>query len=165
MPHKQQPRHRSTDVPGLRQPTALPPLYSVASWNRRGFLSYPYPPICHPRSRAAPMSSPTSPVLQQLHDLDTSSPDFHDQLCNIFYGEEYVQCAPHLQHDDVVWLVDYLDTVRRYIAFPTPRSTHCRFSMVSILLALHSGNVYACLEAYAAPGRYFQNRTRFRPTF
>lgn len=111
------------------------------------------------------MSSPTSPVLQQLHRFDKSSPDFHDRLCSLFYGEEYVQCAPHFQHNDVVWLVDYLDTVRRYITFPIPCSTQRRFSMVSILPAPGSGNVYACSEAYAAPEQYFQNHTRFHPTF
>lgn len=62
------------------------------------------------------MSSPSSPTLQQLHRLDKPSPDFHDQLCNILYGEEYVQCVPNLQNDDAVWLIDYLDTVRCHVA-------------------------------------------------
>ena len=64
------------------------------------------------------MSSPSSLALKRLNRLDKSSPDFHDQLCNVLYGEEYVECAPHLQHDDVMWLVHYLDTVRRYAALP-----------------------------------------------
>jgi len=55
--------------------------------------------------------SPNYPILQQLHRLDSSSPDFHDQFCNVLYGEEYVQCVPNLQYDDLVWLVDYLDKV------------------------------------------------------
>ena len=59
------------------------------------------------------MSSPSSPVLQRLDRLDKSSPDFHDQLYSVLYGKEYVQCVPDLQPDDVSWLVDYLDTVRR----------------------------------------------------
>ena len=64
------------------------------------------------------MSSPSTPALQRLDRLDKSLPDFHDQLCNVLYGEEYVECAPHLQHNDAIWLVDYLDTVRRYAALP-----------------------------------------------
>jgi hypothetical protein len=62
------------------------------------------------------MPSPSSPVLQQLDRLDRSSPQFHDLLCNVLYGEEYTRCAPNLQGDDLVWLVDYLDNVRRCVA-------------------------------------------------
>ena len=61
------------------------------------------------------MSSPSSPTLQRLDRLDKSSPGFHDQLCSVFYGKEYVRCVPSLQPDDIAWLVDYLDTVRRQI--------------------------------------------------
>ena len=63
------------------------------------------------------MSLPSSLALQQLHHLDRSSPDFHDQLCNLFYGKEYSKCIPNLQGDDLVWLVDYLDKVRRHVTF------------------------------------------------
>ena len=59
------------------------------------------------------MPSPNSPTLQRLCRLDKSSPGFHDQLYNALYGEEYIQYVPRLQPDDVVWLADYLDTVRR----------------------------------------------------
>ena len=59
--------------------------------------------------------SPNSPTLQQLHRLDRSSPDFHDQLCNVLYGEEYVQRVPNFGGEDLVWLVDYLDKVRRHV--------------------------------------------------
>ena len=68
------------------------------------------------------MSSPTSPVLQQLDRLNRSSPDFHDQLSKVLYGEEYTQCARNLQNGELVWLVEYLDNVRRYVAFPLPRT-------------------------------------------
>ena len=64
------------------------------------------------------MASPGSPVLQQLHHLDRSSPDFHDQLWDALYGQEYVRCVPKLKGDDLVWLVDYLDKVRRRAAPP-----------------------------------------------
>ena len=57
------------------------------------------------------MSSSGPPVLQQLRHLDRSSPDFHDQLRKVLYGEEYMQCVPNLQGDDLVWLIDYLDKV------------------------------------------------------
>jgi hypothetical protein len=64
------------------------------------------------------MSSPSPPALQQLHRLDRSSSGFHDQLSNVLYGEEYTQCVPNLQDDDLTWLVDYLDKVRRRVALP-----------------------------------------------
>ena len=66
------------------------------------------------------MSSPSSPVLQRLHRLDSSSPDFQDQLCNELYGREYMQCEQNLEGDDLVWFIDYLDKVRRRIALPHP---------------------------------------------
>jgi len=62
------------------------------------------------------MSSPSPPALQRLHRLDRSSSDFQDQLSNALYGEEYKRCVSNLQGDDLVWLVDYLDKVRRPIA-------------------------------------------------
>jgi len=64
------------------------------------------------------MSSPSSPALQRFHLLDRSSPDFDDQLSNVLYGEEYKRCVPNLEDDDLAWLVDYLDKVRRPIAIP-----------------------------------------------
>ena len=65
------------------------------------------------------MSSPNSPTLQQLDHLDSSSTDFHNQLCNVLHGEEYSRCMPNLQGDDLVRLVDYLDKVRRRrVTFP-----------------------------------------------
>ena len=64
------------------------------------------------------MSSPISPVLQQLDRLNRSSPDFHNQLSNVLYGEEYTQCARGLRNGDLVWLVEYLDQVRRHVALP-----------------------------------------------
>jgi hypothetical protein len=60
----------------------------------------------------------SSPTLQQLDLLDRSSPNFHDQLSNVLYGQEYQQCTPNLQGEDLVWLVDYLDKVHCHIALP-----------------------------------------------
>ena len=56
--------------------------------------------------------------LEQLRRLDRSSPDFHDQLCNVLYAREYERCVLTLQGDDLVWLVEYLDKVRCRIAIP-----------------------------------------------
>jgi hypothetical protein len=64
------------------------------------------------------MPSPNSPVLQQLDYLNGSLPGFHDRLYGLLYGEEYVQCTRNLQGDDLVWLVNYLDKVRRRVAVP-----------------------------------------------
>ena len=66
------------------------------------------------------MSSPSPPALQQLHHLDRSSPEFHDHLCNVFYGEEFQKCVQNLQGDDLVWLIDYLDKVRRHVVLLCP---------------------------------------------
>ena len=64
------------------------------------------------------MTSKTPPTLQKLRHLDRSSPEFHGQLSDILYGEEYQQCTPSLQSDDLVWLVDYLDKVCHHATFP-----------------------------------------------
>lgn len=62
------------------------------------------------------MSSPSPPVLRELHHLNRSSPDFHEQLSNILDREEYQQCVPELQGDDLVTIVDDLEHVRNRIA-------------------------------------------------
>jgi hypothetical protein len=62
------------------------------------------------------MASPGSFALQRLRYLDTSLPDFEDELCNVLHGKDFEQCRPDLGYDDLVWLADYLDTVRRHIA-------------------------------------------------
>lgn len=67
-----------------------------------------------------PMSLPDSPTLQKLHYLGRSSSGFGDKLVNLLYGEEYKQCVPTLQGDDLVWLVDYLDKVHPCATVPNP---------------------------------------------
>jgi len=59
-------------------------------------------------------------ILQRLPRLDQFSPGFHDQLNNTLCEEEYKQCVPILQGDDLMWLVDYLDEVRRRATHPSP---------------------------------------------
>ena len=62
------------------------------------------------------MASPN--LLQQFRLLDSSSPEFHDKLCNILYGEKYKRCVGELRNDDLMSLVDYLDKVCYRIAPP-----------------------------------------------
>ena len=65
------------------------------------------------------MSSPSPPVLQQLHRPNQSLPRFHNELSNILDGKEYQQCVPNLQdRDSLKWLADHLDKVRHLIAHP-----------------------------------------------
>ena len=66
------------------------------------------------------MSSPGPPPLPELHHLNRSSPDFHDQLNNILHGKEYQERVPNLQGGDLAWLAEYLDKVRRHVTFPHP---------------------------------------------
>jgi len=61
--------------------------------------------------------SSREPLLQLRH-LDKSSPKFNDELTGLLRGEEYRKDVSNLQGDDLVWLVDFLDTVRSHIALP-----------------------------------------------
>ena len=67
------------------------------------------------------MASPNLPVLRKLPSIDTSSSDLNDQLLKALYEEEYTQCLPGLEGDDLAWLVDYLDKVRS-CELPPPQS-------------------------------------------
>jgi len=69
------------------------------------------------------MSSPARPALQRLHQLDKSSPGFQDQLCNVLHGKEYQNCVPNIQGDDLVWLIEYLNSVCCRIALPHSQLT------------------------------------------
>jgi hypothetical protein len=62
------------------------------------------------------MSPPSLSSLQELDRLDRSSPDYGDQLYGVLCEQEYVQCEEILEHDDLVWLIDYLDEVRCHFA-------------------------------------------------
>lgn len=89
------------------------------------------------------MFSPSLPVLQPLHRLDRSAPGFHEELSEVLYGEEYRACLSIVQGDDLVWLIDYLDEVRRHVFLPPlyaeaivgsrwSRSFHCCFPEVPL---------------------------------
>ena len=68
-----------------------------------------------PQSMKFPAAPPNSPVLQELHRIHPSSPDFDNQLYNVLSGEEYVRCVTNLQDDDLAWLVDYLGNVSYHV--------------------------------------------------
>ena len=97
-----------------------PPRGSGEASDTYTFLSATSPRYSVRQSAVFLMSSPSTPALQQLHSLERSSPDFHDQLCSVLYGEEYMQCVSNLEDDDLAWLVDYLDKVRHWVARPHP---------------------------------------------
>jgi hypothetical protein len=88
------------------------------------------------------MPSPNFPILQQLDRLNESLSGFHDQLRDLLYGEEYKQCVPNLQGDDLVWLVDYLDKVLTALPFLALHLSQYRLSMALILPAPLPGSAY-----------------------
>lgn len=63
-----------------------------------------------------------SSLLEQLLGLDTSLPEFNDQLSNILHGEEYRKLAKRISGTDAVRFIDFLDRVRRYASFLPSRS-------------------------------------------
>ena len=56
--------------------------------------------------------------LQRLYDLDKSSPQFHGQLSNLIHGQEHRERVSHLRGEDLVRLVEYLDSVSFQINLP-----------------------------------------------
>ena len=65
--------------------------------------------------------SPRDP-LQQLSLFDSASSQFHDQFCNVIYGEGYKESVSSLRDDDLVRFIDYLDKVCCRTAYPHPLS-------------------------------------------
>ena len=59
-----------------------------------------------------------SDILNQLHDLDKASPQFHKHLSNFLRSEEYRSAAPTLQGEYLARLVEYLDGVSLQIVSP-----------------------------------------------
>ena len=51
--------------------------------------------------------------LEQLLQLNQSSPTFPDQLSNLLYGKGYEEWVRRIEGDDAVAFVDYLDKVSR----------------------------------------------------
>ena len=56
--------------------------------------------------------------LKQLHDLNRTLPQFHRQLSNFLHGDEYRNAIPNLQGEDLMWLVEYLDSVNSQTISP-----------------------------------------------
>ena len=92
------------------------------------------------------------PVLERLGSLDTSATDFHHQLDNILYGEEYARCVENLQGDDLMRLVDFLDNVRGRVICSSSCSCLPRFLTVLLLPVPLSRSVCKNSEACAKPG-------------
>ena len=75
-------------------------------------LSTTFPTSHSPHATGFLMPPPNLPVLRKFPSIDASPSDLNDQLFKALYEEEYAQCLPNLEGDDIVWLVDYLDKVR-----------------------------------------------------
>ena len=99
------------------------------------------------------MPPPSSQSLQELDRLDKSSSDFDDKLHNILCEQEYAPHEANLKNDDLVWLIDYLDEVRRDIValFRSPLKSH-RLSVVPIFPPQLPGSVFTSSESHVAPG-------------
>ena len=50
--------------------------------------------------------------LQTLLQLDKSSPQFPNSLCDVLGGREFNEHIPTLQTDDLMGVIEYLDKVR-----------------------------------------------------
>ena len=57
-------------------------------------------------------SSPSSNPLQRLYRLEKPSSQYPNQLESILTGDEYEDYVSALRGEGLVWLVDYLDSVR-----------------------------------------------------
>jgi len=79
--------------------------------------------------------------LQLLLLLKRHSAYFHYQLANFLLGGEYKEWVQNLQHEDLAWLVEYLDDVRNQIAFPHPSLSAC-----------HVGSRYTFSRRSCVPG-------------
>ena len=103
--------------------------------------------------------------LQQLSDLDKTSPQFYEQLSNLLRGNRYQDVVPHLQSESLAWLVEYLDGVRLSRNYPPPSYTKCRrrfSSVLPIMPALCSRKPCTSLGRYAASNRFYRNRAHFQ---
>lgn len=50
-------------------------------------------------------------ALQQLRDLDRTSPEFHEQLSNLYREDAYRNTLTDLESEDLTWLIEYLGGV------------------------------------------------------
>jgi hypothetical protein len=108
-------------------------------------------------------------ILQQLKQLDSSSPLFPDMLTSLLFKKEYKECIPTLRDEDVVWLVDYLDGV----CLSCPSSLLCLFlnihRFLNLFKSIHptpcSEDVYVNSGGSVVPDNGFPSRTYSRVLF
>ena len=91
--------------------------------------------------------------LGRLLNLNTSLPEFNDQISNILHGEEYRQLAKHISGTDALRLVDFLDGVRPIMPHSLlPAHLSRRLWMPLTLPVPVSGDVCENSGTYAARG-------------
>ena len=56
--------------------------------------------------------------LHQLRDLDQSKPEFPNNLTSLLEGQGYRDRVAGLDHDELLWLVEYLEVVSPGAAYP-----------------------------------------------
>ncbi|KAF9646886.1 kinase-like protein [Thelephora ganbajun] len=78
------------------------------------------------------MDPPTHPTLKQIHHLDASSPNFHDQLVNALHGQRYRGCMSNIEDGDLRWLVNYLDKTLDRLDPPSLAFRECLHELRSI---------------------------------
>ena len=112
-PGRNHSHNRRAVVPAL-------PSADLTSWITRDAVrtAYRQPRVSHsPRSPCDRSSSPrispmvTFNLLQQLHDLDRSSPQFQNQFSNLVRGEEFRNSISNLRGDELARFVEYLKGV------------------------------------------------------
>lgn len=70
--------------------------------------------------------------LQRLRSLDRVSPQFYEQLGDLFRGDEYRNAVQSLQGEDLAWLVEYLDGV----SLQTVSPPDLRSSQVQVIVGI-----------------------------
>ena len=83
---------------------------------------------------------PSPALLQQLHLLDESSPQFPNRLSSLLHEETYNECTTNLRDEDWSWLVEYLDNVRPRVVFTDLLLNQYRPSTFYTPPTLHSGD-------------------------
>ena len=98
-----------------------------------------------PKARMFPMSPPSSPALQRLHNLNRSLPDFDCQLHDILYGHVRTRSDTTPVNPDPV-LTRYVSPCSRFplVLVPTPYP-----------LPLHPTSDYASFVGTPIPFRMF----------
>ena len=101
--------------------------------------------------------------LRRLSDLDETSPQFLNQLSEFLRGNECRNAVPNLQNEDLVWLVEYLDSVGLQITFPLCAQPQGRFSpVIQTSRTSHFRNPYMNSEEYVAPTGFYRNLAHFQ---